>query len=782
MTKPSFTFTELCEVDLKAFGTAVDDWKKMTHSLQRISREARDGMQKKSESARWSGADADVTKPFVRQVTKEVSDLKNEASSVWHVISDAHRELSDVQQKVKGEKEAASDKGIKIVDEGDGTVSCHFQDQSPMFARDGMVSYKDHVHLPPEGSDNHSKAEYRAKKEVEEKLNRLLAKAGHIDRMASEALRKSRGNDRHNAGHSEYSSLAEAEAQRAKHLSKEQLHLFKEGKELPTTKLAELKEIFSYNGRDPEFATSYYRSMGQKDALRMHAEMGLDASTDGGNTRLHLASSVQHGMGVALGAATRSDGHGDTQADAKHLGTAWTNQLKHVGRERLQLSKQPGGASDFAPRGYQVLGNVLRHGKYDSKFINDVGNDMVAFEREHPGGASPWARPGPLHEGQRLSLDIKDGAGYDPMSGLMKGLSHNPEGANEFFRDSTGGGEHLSEKDNFTYFFGDEGGKHARKWYPDVANMIDPDNKDKVFGKDSMGDALEAAVTGKSPAADGDLPEHGENQAKLFRRVVDHFGTGDGQKLVATGGELESIADNLGDASAAYMHDIHRGIASDEAGLVGHHGYDPDLGNLHGERLDRFVRGVGQDPHAYAAMRHAQQAVSTESIKAAIADPAHGETMGDAAVRGSGAGAHVSGILAEGRADGIDASEDKVGKAEKFNENLATGDKWAGRIVDMGVSKIPVAGDAVGWAKSDIEESIVGHYKKDTKDLAEEVQASHADRIADARKDSGEAMKDALYSAAKQRGYSKDNHDVQVAADDVYDSVIDQYTNARPRN
>jgi len=168
-------------------------------------------------------------------------------------------------------------------------------------------------------------------------------------------------------------------------------------------------------------------------------------------------------------------------------------------------------------------------------------------------------------------------------------------------------------------------------------------------------------------------------------------------------------------------------------------------------------------------------------MNAAISDPAHGETLGDAAVRGARAGAHVSGILAEGRADGIDAAEDKLGKAEKYNENLGTGDKWVGRIVDMGVSKVPVAGDAVGWAKSDIEESVMSHYKKDTKDLVEEVQADHADRVADARRQTGDAMKDAVYNAAHQQGYVKSNHDVRVAADDVYASVIDQFTNARPR-
>ena len=760
MAKSKITFTDIHEVDLGSFGTAVRDWEDMQADMQRLSRDAQVGMQKKAEGARWAGANADVTRTFVRKIADEVGDLHTESKSIWKVLKDAHQELRKIQSDVKNEYEKAKAKGIRVVDMGDGTVACDFADQPGTFAG----PYQDYVHAPPEDAPKHSKAEYEAMEEIERRINSWIAKAGNVDATAAQALRKSHGGDPHDAGHASYSSLDDAQAERAEQLAQKQLRLWDQGKELSTKELAEMSDLFKYNGKDAEFSTSFYRDMGQKDALRFHAQMGVDASTDGGGTRLDLARSVQNHMGVALATATEPS---SMQGDKNHLGTAWVNELKSVGRKPLALGQHPFGPAP-EPLGYQILGNVLRHGNYDTKFLNDVGNDMITFERENPGGASPWPRPDSLHSEESLNLDKKGGAGYDPMTGLMEALGNSPEASTDFFNGSTGGEGELKKVSNFDYFLGDENGKNAREWYPDVGNMVHPDNKDEVFGKDAMGRALESATTGDIPGKRG----HSQEQVELFEKVVGRFGSKECNDQIQSGGTFESIGDNLGNMSADYMHDIQRYEAGgSESKLFGSFGSQAGFERVEGEGLKRFLQATAQDPTAFSAISHAQQAVSTEAISSAVANPPG--DMSDAAIRAAQPGAAVSGYLAEGRSEGIAAAEDRVGKAEEYNESLENGGKWAGRIIEMGVSKVPVAGDAIGWVTEDIQDSVFENHKKDPNAIAHQVKEGGDDYVAESRRDTAEVMKRATLNAARQQGYHVGEHSMgAAAADDVYSSFV----------
>lgn len=75
--------------------------------------------------------------------------------------------------------------------------------------------------------------------------------------------------------------------------------------------------------------------MGAKNALRLHAQLGIDASTDGGDKRLKLSRSIQNSMDKSLALATQ-DGGGKS-GDAKHLGSDWRDEMKKAGKEPIHL-------------------------------------------------------------------------------------------------------------------------------------------------------------------------------------------------------------------------------------------------------------------------------------------------------------------------------------------------------------------------------------------------------------------------------------------------------------
>ncbi|MGA5871750.1 hypothetical protein [Streptomyces cinereoruber] len=200
----TFTYSDLIALDLDRLSTAVTDWKTMAGSLATLQTDARDGLLKKSEGARWQGVNATVTKDFVRKAAKEFADLHKEAQSIHAVLADAHAELLRIQKRAKALTDEARkgdpgrspdpDHGLLVTDGGNGTVKvveavCDVKGTSQR-TKDRMQWYAD-------------------------TLTGLVAHAAEVDAAVGRALRKSHGGDPHNAGHAAYTSLDEDQLPRA---------------------------------------------------------------------------------------------------------------------------------------------------------------------------------------------------------------------------------------------------------------------------------------------------------------------------------------------------------------------------------------------------------------------------------------------------------------------------------------------------------------------------------------------------------------------------------------
>src|SRR5690606_6214686 len=77
-SRMSITYDDLMQVDLGKLGAAVSDWKKVVGNLSQLEADARDGLKKKSDRARWEGLNAGVTRQFVNKTAQEFADLHRE--------------------------------------------------------------------------------------------------------------------------------------------------------------------------------------------------------------------------------------------------------------------------------------------------------------------------------------------------------------------------------------------------------------------------------------------------------------------------------------------------------------------------------------------------------------------------------------------------------------------------------------------------------------------------------------------------------------------------------
>lgn len=748
----ALTFTDLVEVDLDKLGTAVSDWKKTVDSLKTLAENARRGMQAKSDAAQWAGVNATVTREFIAKTAKEIADLHTEANSIYQVLSNGHTELAALKKQVKQAAEVdASNLGVRVEDIGDGKVRCFFP----------------HVRGD---SDERTQEQLDAEQELESRINRILDHAAEIDSMVARALAKSHGNDAHNAGHSKYESLNDAEVERA-------VELAHKGDKMSDAELRELNRLLRFNSaeKDGEFAAEFYKGLGGPEkSLQFYAEMSIDGTdSDATKIRLNEVQDLQKVMGYTLANATNPD-------HKHHLPADWNAQFRRLGTQ--QIGWEPGQMNK--PYGYQVLGGLLRYGNYDARFLNPIAEHITQLHKKHP-YFFVSNRPENSPDIYGFNPSGKLGSGNEPLNSVLEALGHSPDAAEKFFTEpptayNEDGTVKKDGKVGFSSYLDLLTDKDF-EWTSDTnaANVLADEGRAKTvlgYGPDALGHALEAATTGLPYGSDAVSPAHSQEGAAIFHKLVERYGT--------TPEDLDEspLRDSLGNITADYMRDV-QGAFTGDGEAVGTHGASAHLGNFDVAKnpeglspgvLKNFLGAVGKDPDAYGAIITSQESVTTDLVNDAFHNADKYKEMSPEIANRIAPGGEIAGIMAESRTQAV--VDEKIADDAEFNEGVATADKWAGRIIGMGIGKIPIGGEVAGWVVEDIQESVVENF---TRDSSPEALKDRDVFLEQQRGSSAQAIYDATYTAAKEAGY--DDTNAQSQAEAAKRQIEDSYGLGRQR-
>ncbi|PAZ14873.1 hypothetical protein CLM62_16780 [Streptomyces sp. SA15] len=700
-------YTDLVDVDLGKLGTAVSDWKKAVTDLKTLAEDARRGLLAKSESARWAGVNATVTREFVKKTTKEFADLHSEGNSVFQVLDDAQQELAELQRKVRTLVAEAEKKRYVITDNGDTTVT--------------VVEYVGPGEPPKDGAQEEAQR-------YADQITASLGRANDIDQSVKLALTRAHGNDPNNAGHNTYESLNDAQAERA-------VELAKKGDKMSDQELAELNRIMKFNGReeDGEFATEFYEGLGGPEkALEFYGQVSTSGTEkEAGQTRLDAVRELQKNMGYTLANATEPDApHG---VDKKyHLPASWGAEFRRLGTQQIEWQQ----GMMKKPYGYQILGGILRYGNYDPSFINPIAEHITQLHQQDPGKLLTHVGSG---EGENYGFNPsgKLGSGEDPMNSVLEALGHSPDASEKFFTDAptaynedgTVNSKGKVEFKSYLDLFTDE----DFLWNADSNNAYLYGDEDKLeaarnIGPQALGHALESATTGRPYDSDdsGDAVRHTAERANLASEIVKKFGENpelirhnENGKLEGGSGPLYAMRESLGDITAEYMGDFQTTLAGTNNDRFGTFGVSAQLDPTTAER---FLAEVGQDPHAYAAITSAQQAYTANVVNDVM--NGHSDSTVPAAEQLRNAtrpGGIIAGIMSESRADAV--LDYHSASDQEFNDAAAEKQKWVDRLLGMGVDKaaerVPILGAPIGWASEDIQESIMKSIERDTSDQAE---------------------------------------------------------------
>ncbi|MGX1133249.1 hypothetical protein RKD49_005439 [Streptomyces glaucescens] len=709
----SITYHDLMQVDLAKLGTAVSDWKKVVDNLKQLETDARDGLKKKSDRARWEGVNAGVTREFVGKTAKEIADLRVEANGIHQVLDDAHRELEALQKSVRTLTTEAKGKGYTVRDNGDGTVSVD-------------------AHVMPGTSPKDDK-NLEERQRYADSITGKIGHANDIDVSTKRALSRTHGNDLYNAGHAKYDSLNDAQVERA-------LELAKKRETMTDRELAELNRLLRYNGRekDGEFATEFFQGLGgPRQTLEFYGAMSIDGTgEDASKTRLAGVQDLQKYMGHALANATDPYTPQSLKGDRQHLPSWWGAEFRKLGTQEIEWER----GMMSRPYGYQVLGGLLRYGNYDPAFLTPIAEHVTQLHQDDPHRFLA-NKPAGSDDGYGFNPSGKLGTGNDPLNSVLEALGHSPEAAEQFFTQAPtayneDGTIKSGEKTDFKSYL-DLFTNKDFEWTIDTNSnnvLADEEATKKAlnFGPDALGHALEAATTGRpydSDTADPSI-KHSEAQAKLVHDIVEKFAANPGLLAHNMNGDLEeektgplyALRDSLGHISADYMGDFQRTmyLEGPDSKVFPVNGA---AANLDPGNAQRFLGLVGQDPDAYSAITAAQQAYTANVVHNFLDAEGKGLSPEDSARVGDlvAPGAAIAGIMSNARADAI--YDYHTASNKEYNDAVADNAKWVNRIVGLGTSAIPapfsVVGEPVNWLAEDVTESVVKSVEQDTTDKAE---------------------------------------------------------------
>ncbi|MFF3305375.1 hypothetical protein [Streptomyces sp. NPDC002908] len=698
-------FDDVVNAPVDQLRTAAEDWADMVTKLEQLADDARTGMKAKSDKAEWEGVNAGVTKRFVTKTAKEFEDAAAAARGMKLLLADAHTAIKAARDALVHVRDVEGPEAGVVVS-ATGKVSPRYDLADDAGARN---------------DPDHPEALRKQKAAVtawQKRVDRLVEDCSDADESLNRAL-LANVEDGKDFAAPVYESLDEEQVARAADLTRQVTG--EGGTARNVDALRKLEDIIDDNRDDPEFATGFYRKLGAEGSLEAYTKMSLDATALGpaGQDRVNMVRNMQSDMGAMLGLATHT-------STPNHLDATWTTELMKAGRKEVDVSGFAGSGTKVY--GYQALGALLREGTYDKNFLTTVGRDMVAMDKKNP---ELWSQNLPYDLNLAINLDETGGKGFNPMTGLMEAMSKNPAASTEFFNE---GVREDTDKDGIVTLSDAEiKGKNAQSvvdhmldkkptadWYDTaVGGEFNP-------GQTAVGNALEAAVTGRVPG-DADAPPvpHSKAMGEVMEKVIDKIGTD--PQLVAAGpgdppGPLSGLSRQFGEMAAEYMPDL-QATAENEAGLIKPFG---EAATFDKARMAGFLSAVAQDPQAYGAITNAQQAYTTALVSDVFSHPEKHPDMGEAVRNAVHPGGEIAGIMTEARAQAV--HDTKAHEADEFNKGTEDNAKWVNRILTAAGAKyvemIPVGGDVVGWIQEDVTEAALENSERDTSNEARRESAS----------------------------------------------------------
>ncbi|MGW0880608.1 DUF6571 family protein [Streptomyces sp. NPDC002671] len=563
----------LLKGDFSQLGQAITDWETMTKRLETLERDARDNLKAKAMTARWAGINATVTREFVSKTADEFTDAHTQAQSIANILSDTREELISYRQHLQETIDDARKKNLTVVDDGCGQF--HVQ----------MIIHPDRAAKGTTVPEHTVTDEELLRDEVQ----RTLSKATESDSSAARVLKSLVDSVKEGFADSVYGDRdqavgAEKKAAQDTKDAKEAAGLYSRLDGLSDTEMKRLLELTENGKNSPVFSSELMKDLNFRGRDGQEGLLLLAENLQGGGRDGQLSDTerkLRDALSVNLATATRA---GSPLGPSGGDPSDWTKQLLKIAREGNDLPQQHPGMLPGGGTGLSMLTKLMADGDavYDGSILSATGDTIRDYEThtKHP------------YEG---ISDNWQGTQEDPMGGLMKAMSRNPEAAESYFDPH--------QNDNLHYFLKD------RHWPGgDVENKMPQDLIDSS-ARHYFGDALEAASTGHPPGVQTPVipAHHDPAQAAIFSDVVNAYGQGIAGDPV--GGMPAGLRHSMGGMMSDYIGDIHQILGQERNQPTDYSGL-----TIKNEDLVPVMRAMAEDGHAFAQVHDAETSYVAQEL------------------------------------------------------------------------------------------------------------------------------------------------------------------------
>ncbi|MGW1599999.1 hypothetical protein [Streptomyces eurythermus] len=587
------TYHEILTTDLSTLTTAAERWDGMAKELHKQETAYRDDVHGITLRPTFVGESQQAANARFGVRITEYQSAQTEAKAIASLLRDAHAQFTDLRKRLEAARDDAIAAGMKVSDQG--VVSL---DAGKLSARDRQLlgtdtdyaarvrksvdSWQAHIDQCVKDVDD-------ADKGVEVALTAVVKGPGMGDGAVPGFNGKAQGD------------IEKYEAQEADDIARR----VADGEKVSTADLAELQRAFRDNEGDKAFGQSFLDGLGPDGTIKFTNELNdLAYSSDKGHKNVYM--DLQGGLADTVAKATQVPHSVADMPPGSPKFQAWLDSSDGAFYRRWTQGLEKYGTKNYGSKtnplyGYQSFVGMMQHGhaKYDDQFLYQMGDDLIAAEKKHPGLFTEW---GPGHDGIRA----------DALDGLLAVMSRNPDAATAFFDPAgNGSGENHVGNDHLHYLAGHGG--DTREWPKHVLTGVTVTEMDDPLSRTGLAAALQAGATGHVPFAPGQEPlpvyAHTDEQARVMNGIIKNLDQGPSTEV------HENLQVPIAQAIAEYTPDTHEIIG----GLDGKYaanmkdgyfadGKNPDLAHLSSpvDSLIHVMRGVSDDPTAYGTLDKAE--------------------------------------------------------------------------------------------------------------------------------------------------------------------------------
>ncbi|MFF7729585.1 hypothetical protein [Streptomyces sp. NPDC008001] len=682
--------------DLGLLTKAAEEWDKAAKDFESVQKVYDSQVRSVATDGSWTGVARTFAEMTHKQTYEQFTAAATEARAIASLLRDAHAQFTDLRGKLKAQVAKAEEAGMRVSD--DGTARFDFEKADKVLAN----------------AARHDPDLHTTESSWTKSIGDLVQAFDDADQGVKLALTAAvQDTDKNDGIDHSFNAKAEGDIEKVEGRRQAELatKLSSTG-HLDAKEMAEMQRLFRDNEKNKEFSQTLLDSLGPRRTLLLtnRLQEGVDGASEASKSDF---SSIERGLANTLATATSNP---DSTFYDK-----WREGLRKIGTEVVDSRQK------VQVRGYQSLVTLMSQGSgYSARFITDLGDDIIAAEKKHPGA---WDMP----SGNKLAHPPRWLAA-DPLDSLLGIAARDPKTAEKFLDPGPG-----NSNDRLRYLI------HDRDWktrYELTGNYSHPDADQfrKVEDPDArkgLASAIEAAATGHTPESSAKLADpHTVGQARVMQNTIESLNGTFGDKLP------ENLRSPIARTIAGYAPDTHEILT----GQNPRYGYEGGLKNpwtkdgeshlaVDQQSLVRVIRGVSDDPKNFSLIYNTERAYSADVLARMPDRPSGANTDWNVPSRDVGV---AFGAL---NAVGADVIMDTQDARKTWADDVA---RYGYHLGGAPVTGLPIIGDA---AQRTIDAAAYD-WSKDIKNLADE--KARGELAKDWTKDTA-SVKDLIDASAKTR-------------------------------